>query len=66
MTIPRHLLVDHQEAGFYHCISRCVRRAFLCGHDCDHRKLWVEHRLRVLADIFAIDVAGYAVLKCQS
>lgn len=27
----RREIVDETEAGVYHCIARCVRRAFLCG-----------------------------------
>ena len=31
--IPRKLLIDFTEAGVYHCITRGVQRAFLCGVD---------------------------------
>ena len=29
----RSQIVDASEVGIYHCVSRCVRRAFLCGED---------------------------------
>jgi len=62
MTMARKSLVDSSVTSFYHCISRCVRRAFLCGEGHEDRKQWVEDRLRKLAGIFAIDVCAYAVL----
>jgi len=54
---------------YYHCISRCVRRAFLCGDNFvsrksfEHRRGWIEQRLLEIADIFAIDIAVYAVMS---
>ena len=60
MTSPRRQIVDPVQPGFYHCISRCVRRAFLCGEDAEsgrsfaHRKNWVEQRLLELATIFSV------------
>ena len=69
MTSARSLLVDPDAPGFYHCISRCVRRAWLCGVDpysgtsYEHRKAWVEQRLLELAEIFAVGVYAYAVMS---
>ncbi len=68
MTIARREIVADGEVGAYHCIARCVRRAFLCGKDeltgksFDHRKQWVRDRLEQLAGVFAIDVGGFAVM----
>jgi len=62
MTMPRRLLVDVDVTRYYHCISRCVRRAFLCGEGFEHRKAWIEARLEVLAKSFAVSVCGYAVM----
>jgi len=63
MTIARRLLVESGKPGWYHCISRCVRRAFLCGDGFAHRKSWVEERLRLLAECFAVEVGAYAVMS---
>jgi putative transposase len=68
MGLPRSLYVKEGDEGVYHCFSRCVRRAFLCGIDKDsgrdfsHRKAWIVDRLRHLAAIFAIEVCAYAVM----
>jgi REP element-mobilizing transposase RayT len=67
--MPRKYVVDEDEVGVYHCINRCVRRAFLCGTDkhsgqCfDHRKQWIQDRLEVLAGQFGIDVLAFAVMS---
>ena len=67
MTCARSLLVDPDAPGFYHCISPCVRRAWLCGVDLyngnsyEHRREWVEKRLLELAEIFAVDGCAFAV-----
>lgn len=69
MPTPRYTQVDILATPYYHCISRCVRRAFLCGEDSasgrnfDHRKPWVVERIASLANVFAIRVCAYAVLS---
>jgi putative transposase len=63
MPTPRRNLIDRTESGYYHCINRCVRRAFLCGDDYEHRREWIEDRARELASIFAIDVCKFGVLS---
>lgn len=69
MTRPRKQLIDRENGGFYHIVSRCVRRAWLTGRDpvsgrdFSHRRDWIEARLLVLSTIFTIDVYGYAVMS---
>jgi len=68
MALPRSKYVQEGQEMVYHCFSRCVRRAFLCGfdfvtgRDFSHRKAWVLDRLRFLAAIFAIEVCAYAIM----
>jgi len=69
MTTAREKLISLEATSYYHIISRCVRRAFLCGEDhltgknYDHRKDWVIERLRELDKVFAIELCAYAVMS---
>lgn len=69
MTRPRCEQVDINVTPFYHVTSRCVRRAFLCGFDqatqtnYEHRRQWVEDRIRLLSSLFTIDICSYAIMS---
>ncbi len=69
MTTARRSLVNVDTTPYYHCMARCVRRAFLCGEDhltgknYTHRKQWVVDRLGELTAVFAIDICAYAVMS---
>lgn len=69
MAKPRVAQVSLQDTPFYHCVSRTVRRAFLCGVDevsgrtFEHRRKWLEKRLLFLTQAFAIDITAYAVMS---
>ena len=69
MTQARKTLVDPAHAASYHCVARCVRRAWLCGFDnyarksFEHRKPWVERRILEIGEIFACGIYAYAVMS---
>ncbi|CAM4299769.1 hypothetical protein BIW53_13120 [Pseudoalteromonas byunsanensis] len=61
MGLARKRQISLSDTPYYHCVPRCVRRAFLCGEDkftgksYEHRRGWVEERLLFLAQVFCID-----------
>jgi REP element-mobilizing transposase RayT len=69
MTRARRELVHLETTPYYHCICRCVRRAFLCGQDAfsgrsfEHRKGWVLERMRELQSVYAVGICAYAVMS---
>jgi len=69
MTRPRKELVSIADTPYYHVVSRCVRRSYLCGvdhtsgKDYEYRRQWIENRVRILSSLFAIDLCAYAVLS---
>ncbi|MEP1446298.1 MAG: transposase [Paraglaciecola sp.] len=69
MPQPRKSQISLSDTPYYHCVSRCVRRSFLCGVDSysgqsyEHRRAWVQERLLFLGSVFAIDICAYAVMS---
>jgi hypothetical protein len=69
MPRPRSQIAPPDTAGAYHCVQRCVRRAFLCGVDrysgqsFEHRKGWIESRIRLVGECFAVAIDAYAIMS---
>ncbi|PCJ53286.1 MAG: transposase [Planctomycetota bacterium] len=68
MTIARKNLVDPTKLEHIHLISRCARRSFIMGTDSysgknfDHRKEWIQDRLKHLVNNYSIEVGSYAIM----
>jgi hypothetical protein len=64
MPQARKRLISLIDTPFYYCVSRCVRRSYLCGVDdysgqnYEQRRGWVEECLLYLSWVFAIDSAA--------
>lgn len=69
MTTARSKLICPEVTPYYHCVSRCVRRSFLCGQDIisgrsyEHRRQWVENKILHLATLYCIDICAFAVMS---
>ena len=69
MPEPRYRQVSIEDTPYYHCISRCVRRAFLCGSDpltgfnFGHRRQWIVDRIKLMCSVFAVDLCAYAIMN---
>ncbi|SHE38434.1 transposase [Vibrio gazogenes] len=69
MATARSQLICPEVTPYYHIVSRCVRRSFLCGYDpyCgksyEHRREWVESRIFTLASIYCIGICSHAVMS---
>jgi hypothetical protein len=64
MPQARKRLISLVDTCYYHYVTRCVRRSYLCGVDdysgqnYEHRRGWVESRLLHLSTVFATDIAA--------
>lgn len=69
MTTARNKLICPEVTPYYHCVSRCVRRSYLCGQDSvsgqsyEHRRQWVEDKILHLSTIYCINICAYAVMS---
>ncbi|OBP14974.1 hypothetical protein A5320_06100 [Rheinheimera sp. SA_1] len=67
MPKPRNQQISVTETPYYHLVSRCVRRAFLCGiteaYNFEHRRDWILERQTLLTQMFAIDIAAFALMS---
>lgn len=70
MNRARYTQVSLDSTSYYHCICRCVRRAFLCGKDhysgqnYEYRCQWVVDRLTVMAEVFASNQRHAPIGEC--
>jgi len=67
--LSRSQKINLEKTTYYHCVTRCVRRAFLFGTDplsnknYDHRKEMIVERLKFLSKYFSIDICAYAIMS---
>ena len=69
MTTARKHQVCVDATPYYHCVSRCVRRSFLCGTDpithqsYEHRRSWIKRKMMALSQVYCIDICAYAIMS---
>ena len=67
--LARAEIFNPNEIAILHICARVVRRCFLLGFDSvsgknfDHRKIWIEDQLKLLASHCGIDLLGFAILS---
>ena len=67
--LARAEVFDPSEVAALHICARVVRRCYLLGVDPftgknhDHRKVWIEDQLKLLAANFGIDLLSFAILS---
>ena len=68
-SLARAEVFDPSEVAVLHLCARVVRRCFLFGVDPvtgknhDHRKVWIEDQLKLLASNLGIDLLAMAILS---
>ena len=69
MTTARSQQICIDTTPYYHCVSRCVRRSFLCGRDpltqqsYEHRRKWIKQKMYALSQVYCIDICAYAIMS---
>lgn len=62
MTRPRSSLVSPDVTRYYHCITKCVRQAFLLQSGKTDRKKWLRNRLREVSEVYAVSVSAFGIM----
>ncbi len=69
MTTARKELLSVDATSYHHCVSRCVRRSYLCGKDAqtgacyEHRRRWIGQKIYALTHVYCIDICPYAIMS---
>jgi hypothetical protein len=65
MPEPRYRQASVEDTPYYHCISRCIRRAFPCGEDSltgfnfEYRRQWIVDRIKLRCSVLSVDLCGF-------